>query len=256
MLVIGNCLPDRGGRRTLDYSRLGRKEERIDVFLVCPAQAVGFGKFWPLTPPCTFSGGFPGLFWPVTWPFEASIPGFFRAVQSLGYSGYSKVDSNDEGSTSASAAVVTGSSDRYEKHLGRKDRADSIAAYSVTILSQLILSSSLAKNLFDSIAAPSMLSIPFLFTASSSGKELMEGIGREKTSSVLTCSELPGNGRKSLALKELGVKPFYKGEFCLADRLIVASDVAFDGDLSAAGRGKGLKPIIPKESCFHSQVLE
>ncbi|KAI3668446.1 hypothetical protein L1987_88564 [Smallanthus sonchifolius] len=58
-------------------------------------------------------------------------------------------------------AVVTGSSDRYEKHLGRKDRADSIAAYSVTILSQLILSSSLAKNLFDSIAAPSMLSIPF-----------------------------------------------------------------------------------------------
>lgn len=31
------------------------------------------------------------------------------------------------------------------------------------------------------------------------------------------------------------MKPFYKGEFCLADRLIVASDVAFDGDLSAAG---------------------
>ncbi|GJR62836.1 hypothetical protein Tco_1504998 [Tanacetum coccineum] len=45
-----------------------------------------------------------------------------------------------------------------------------------------------------------------------------------------------GSSRKSLALKELGVKPFYKGEFCLADRLIVASDVAFDGDLSAAGR--------------------
>lgn len=31
-------------------------------------------------------------------------------------------------SPSASAAVVTGSSDSYEKHLGRKDRADSIAA--------------------------------------------------------------------------------------------------------------------------------
>ncbi|KAI3774485.1 hypothetical protein L1987_49043 [Smallanthus sonchifolius] len=72
-----------------------------------------------------------------------------------------KVGRSDEGSTSASTAVVTGSSDRYEKHLGRKDRVDSITAYSVTILSQLILSSSLAKNLFDSIAAPSMLSIPF-----------------------------------------------------------------------------------------------
>ncbi|KAI3668400.1 hypothetical protein L1987_88610 [Smallanthus sonchifolius] len=77
MLVIGNCLPDRGGRRTLDYSRLGRKEERIDVFLVCPAGH-------------TFvrSSSWSSL------PFTGTAGCGIWAVQSLGYSGYSKVDSS------------------------------------------------------------------------------------------------------------------------------------------------------------------
>jgi|EndMetStandDraft_8_1072994.scaffolds.fasta_scaffold39001_2 hypothetical protein len=49
---------------------------------------------------------------------------------------------------SASAAVVTGSSYSYEKHLGRKDRADSIAAYSVTADSSTTYSSKLENTLF------------------------------------------------------------------------------------------------------------
>ncbi|KAI3668621.1 hypothetical protein L1987_88379 [Smallanthus sonchifolius] len=77
-----------------------------------------------------------------------------------------------------------------------------------------------------------------------------EGIdGRNrKTSSVLTCSELPGNGLLSAKLSSIirvgypNRPPTLIPDIVILDpgldRLIVASDVAFDGDLSAAGRAK------------------